>query len=118
MYGFLGLTRGQFKGHFLVQWGDLTRGAYICCLGLTSLLNIEVISRHYLSVAKCCYTGMPQTQNITPTPSQYTDTGPTCRAIHDAERHTGMQIIHLNVLKSFRNLHHKLGINCTVPIGS
>ena len=50
----------------------------------------EVISRRCLLVAMvlwpmCCHTGIPRRRHRTrhPTPSQYTDTGPTCRcAIH------------------------------------
>ena len=50
----------------------------------------EVITRRCLLVAVvlwqiCCHTGMPCRRHRTwhPTPSQYTDTGPTCRcAIH------------------------------------
>ena len=62
------------------------------CLGLASLWNIW---GHITTVPTCSsgtltnvlphWNAMPQTQDTTPhpTPSQYTDTGPTCRcAIH------------------------------------
>ena len=60
------------------------------CLGLKSLLNIWV----HITTVPACRNGtltnvlphwyaMPQTQDTTPTSSQYTDTWPTCRcAIH------------------------------------
>ena len=63
---------------------------FVCCLVLTSLLN----NRGHIAMVPACSSGtltnvlphrnaMPQTQDMTCHPSQYTDTGPTCRcAIH------------------------------------
>ena len=56
------------------------------CLGLTSLLKISC----HIATVPVCSSGsltnvlphrndMPHTQDMTPHPSQYTDTGPTCR---------------------------------------
>ena len=76
------------RSPFWCNRGDLTRGAYKCCLAFKH--QRRVTSRHSLLVAMVLWQkvllhgkAMPQTQDITPTPSQYSDTGPTCRrAIH------------------------------------
>ena len=75
----------------LVSWClKQTRQLVGWLLGFNVALTSEVISRRCLLVAvvlwpMCCHTGMPCRRHRTwhPTPSQYTDTGPTCRcAIH------------------------------------
>ena len=39
------------------------------------------LKQWYLTNELAHINAMPQTQDMTPTPSQYTDTGPTCRCV-------------------------------------
>ena len=90
-----------------------TKYWFACLFGFNvAFKTSEVISRRYLLVAvvlwpMCCHTGMPCRRHRTrhPTPSQYTDTGPTCRcAIHWCETsHWNTAIYtHFNVLGETR----------------